>query len=369
MPSRNRPAAMTLLGLLLGLLVPVAQAEQDFYITTSGSYVLGTDRLPNGLVPRVTYLPGGSPIFPRSEAPETPFRNEHERYWRAMTAYGQEVFVLAEAVRRIALEDHDDYIVHSRFCPDDDARPPLECLSALELLHEARNEGQDITLSRERKLFPPVRMTHAEFARARYQGAVSPLYRQPAIDAEASAIPELALACGERHQAGDRLSPDTAVATTVVGGFDDYRVANDTIHVDETVGGAGESVAYRHYDVRLTDHAPERATWLTRVTYECRDGRRTRITEVAMRNPEEDIDFAMLPRPGALDQHPITQYTNAPYLFSINDPQSFHNLLRQLSERFSSPELAAYFIAEFNRSCRGRYRHDDHDCVRLFRYE
>lgn len=58
----------------------------------------------------------------------------------------------------------------------------------------------------------------------------------------------------------------------------------------------------------------------------------------------------------------LRNLTGAPYLYSINNSRQYFLLMDKISKKFESRALAGYFLAGFNRSCKGKGRKSNKLC-------
>ena len=55
-------------------------------------------------------------------------------------------------------------------------------------------------------------------------------------------------------------------------------------------------------------------------------------------------------------------YIGEPYLYSVNNPDQYFSLMKKLSDQFESRALVSYFLTEFNRSCKSKFRNTKKKC-------
>ena len=129
------------------------------------------------------------------------------------------------------------------------------------------------------------------------------------------------------------------------------------IKFEKEYGGEGKEIEYRVYEAFDQREKPERKeTYIAQITYLCKDeviDIRDRIEKVVliMKETLQPIVLDTCSTPKDLSKH-----TQAPYLFSINNETHYFQIMDYLGRKFSNRAIAGYFLAEFNRSCKGSVR-------------
>lgn len=176
--------------------------------------------------------------------------------------------------------------------------------------------------------------------------------------------------CGEKIESHHSMVLDTITDTDRLI-IDSFNLANIKKFDDETFqiqfeksyGDEGKEIEYRVYEAFDRREQPERKeTYIAQTTYLCDEqviGIRNRIEKVVMLMKESSQTIVLESCSTPKD---LLKFTQAPYLFSINNATHYLQLMENLSHKFQNRAIAGYFLAEFNRSCKGKYRKIKAEC-------
>ena len=167
--------------------------------------------------------------------------------------------------------------------------------------------------------------------------------------------------CGEEIRKNNKKSVDV-ISDTEQKLITAFRLADignqNVIKFKRDYGGENKEVIYRLYNVVDRRVQPNIETaYAAQIVYKC-DGndilrKRLFIESVSIINTGTGSAQSFRPDGTPDDLH---EYTGAPYLYSVNNSRQYFLLMDKLSEKFESRALAGYFLAGFNRSCRGKDR-------------
>jgi len=133
---------------------------------------------------------------------------------------------------------------------------------------------------------------------------------------------------------------------------------NNIIKFTRGYGGAGREIVYKLYNVVDRRVEPNiETTYAAQIVYNCDEKdifqKCKFIESVSILNTRTGEPQTFKPE-GTPNN--LIEFTGAPYLYSVNNSKHYFSLMEKLSDKFESRALAGYFLAAFNRSCRGTDR-------------
>lgn len=136
---------------------------------------------------------------------------------------------------------------------------------------------------------------------------------------------------------------------------------NNIIKFTKGYGGAGQEIVYRLYNVVDRRMEPNiETTYAAQIIFSCDEQgifqKRKFIESVSILNRR--TGEAQIFKPDGTPNN-LIEVTGAPYLYSVNNSRQYFSLMEKLSDKFESRALAGYFLAGFNRSCRGTDRRSE----------
>ena len=177
------------------------------------------------------------------------------------------------------------------------------------------------------------------------------------------------LDCGETKKVGDTVKMETVdsegadaispAERTVFELFDLGTIAEAggeyTVTFKKAYGDENQAHEFRVYSV-TDNELSKTAMFAAQLVLECGGTApawsRDLIKSVTMFDDSPTrYDFSSFgAKPG------LTQFTGAPYLWSVNNERQYRDLMAKLSGILGNRALAGFFLSEFNRSCRGSDR-------------
>ncbi|MCO7191235.1 MULTISPECIES: hypothetical protein [unclassified Pseudoalteromonas] len=173
--------------------------------------------------------------------------------------------------------------------------------------------------------------------------------------------------CGQTIKRDDRKKVDniSQVDKTLIAAFGVATIGGGgNLQFKRGYGGPGKEVIYKLYDVVDRRMEPNtQTTYAAQIVYRCDESdifeKRTFIESVALINTSTNSAYTFKSE-GTPEN--LLDYTGAPYLYSVNNSRHYFQIMDKLSEQFESRALAGYFLAGFNRSCKGKYRKREKIC-------
>jgi hypothetical protein len=171
--------------------------------------------------------------------------------------------------------------------------------------------------------------------------------------------------CGEKRKRDETKGVITISETDqeLIAAFNlaDIGGNNDLLKFTRDYGRAGQEIVYKLYNVVDRRVEPNiETTYAAQIIYNCDEQdifRKRRFIEsvsILNRRTGEPQTF----KPDGTPNN-LIEYTGATYLYSVNNSKQYFSLMDKLSDKFESRALAGYFLAEFNRSCRGTDRRNE----------
>lgn len=191
--------------------------------------------------------------------------------------------------------------------------------------------------------------------------------RHPRYGLTTSQSTAINTSCGEQIKKDELRTVDT-LSNSDRELINAFRVATigggGNLQFNRGYGGKGKEVVFKLYNV--TDRRSEpniETSYAAQIVYRCDESdiflKRTRIESLAIINTETNSTHTFKPEGTPED---LLAFTGAPYLYSVNNSRQYFQLMDKLSEQFESRALAGYFLAGFNRSCKGKHRKQEESC-------
>ncbi|ADZ92016.1 hypothetical protein [Marinomonas mediterranea] len=191
--------------------------------------------------------------------------------------------------------------------------------------------------------------------------------RHPRYGLTSSEAKAINTSCGQKIERDERKNFGTlseadkalisAFGVAAIGG-------GGNLQFKRSYGGESKEVVYKVYDVVDRRIEPNiQTTYAAQIVYRCDESdifaKRTFIESLAIINTTTNSTHTFKPE-GTPEN--LLEYTGAPYMYSVNNSRHYFQIMDKLSEQFESRALAGYFLAGFNRSCKGKYRKREESC-------
>ena len=129
--------------------------------------------------------------------------------------------------------------------------------------------------------------------------------------------------------------------------------------LNEGYGNEGGAISWNIYEFKETSSS-RKHRYIAKVEYSCAGKVKTRIDKVTLLKIVDDaIDDRIWLEDSSTPSDLVTRNkNNDAYLYSVNSFEQYSGLLKKLESEFQDRYIAEYFLIEFNRSCKSRYRRD-----------
>lgn len=171
--------------------------------------------------------------------------------------------------------------------------------------------------------------------------------------------------CGEVIKTDETKSLSTISKTDqeLIAAFNIAHIGGDSniIQFTRDYGGPSREIVYKLYNVVDRRVEPQiETTYAAQIVYNCDEKdifrKRMFIESVSILNRRTSEAQTFKPDGTPND---LIELTGAPYLYSVNNSRQYFLLMDKLSDKFESRAFAGYFLAGFNRSCRGTDRRSE----------
>ncbi|MBI9082224.1 MAG: hypothetical protein JEZ11_01420 [Desulfobacterales bacterium] len=195
--------------------------------------------------------------------------------------------------------------------------------------------------------------------------------KHPRYTLSTSEATNLGSSCGEIITKGDQRVFQSLSKTDkkIIDAFAIAKTSNNDqlITFKKEFGGKNKEVVFKKYDVTDQRFQPHKTvSYVAQIIYHCDStsilSKRTYIESVAIVNLHTGKSKSFTPL-GTPDD--LYDCIGAPYMYSVNSTRQYFLLMNKLSEHFESRALAGFFLSEFNRSCKGKFRKTKAKCQHL----
>lgn len=323
--------------------------------------------------PISTFVPRSMLLYNISEAHPESLK---EKYYSAETQDGVKVFILKNTVSEKSFKEqvgNHEIIFNARasLCRkytceeyEDDQLIPIDAGFALKIIDTDDNGFHLVEFSKDNKIFTGY-IEVEKLKELEKRGIVTradQAYPKYKITKRLSKI--LNTGCGEKKAIGDKLlipedglaEVDRKIMETLNLGTLDSGLG--LVKLKKDYGETEQKFNFALYDIEHLKSGNKK-TIVAQIIYECNQVGAAQ--EKLIRTLRADLidsergPYDLLPVQTPPD---LIQYTGSPYLFSVNNYKHYEELMDRLAEKFEDRSLAGFFISEFNRSCKSRFRKD-----------
>lgn len=134
--------------------------------------------------------------------------------------------------------------------------------------------------------------------------------------------------------------------------------ADVTSEITKEYGGSDKKISFILYNIKNM-RTDEKTKLVAQIVYKCEQGplidTLKTIERVDIRNPETKKTYSLAFKEFNTPDD-LSKYTGYPYFFSVNSYKQYLDIMERLGNTFEDRCLAGFFLSEFNRSCKSKYR-------------